>query len=244
MAASAGVERRAGDERAAGGRTADVRAAGLRAAIFDWDGTLADSLALFFRANAAVMRELGIPFDEAVYRRDYTPDWRVAYRRLGVPDERLEEAGLRWRQHFDARSAETVALPGAEDGLLRLHRAGVPLAIVTAGDRVVVEPQIAAFGLDRLVGACVYRDDLEATKPDPAPLRRALELLGLAGSVDGVVYVGDAPDDMRMARAVGCRAIGVESMLGDADALRSAGADEVVPSVAAWVDRVLGVPER
>jgi phosphoglycolate phosphatase len=215
-------------------------AGSVRAAIFDWDGTLADSLGLFFGANADVMRELGVPFDEAAYREHYTADWRTAYRRLGVPEHRLDEASARWREHFDRRSGETVPLPGATESLARLHQAGVVLGIVTAGDRAVVEPQIAAFGLDPIVSAAVFRDDLEVTKPDPAPLRRALDLLGLGNDVHGITYVGDAPDDMRMARAVGCHAVAVESMLGDAAALRAAGADDVVRSVAAWVEQVLG----
>jgi HAD superfamily hydrolase (TIGR01509 family) len=212
----------------------------IRAAIFDWDGTLADSLGLFFGANADVMRELGVPFDEAAYREHYTADWRTAYRRLGVPEHRLDEASARWREHFDRRSGETVPLPGATESLARLHEAGIVLGIVTAGDRAVVEPQMTAFGLDPIVSAAVFRDDLAVTKPDPAPLRRALDLLGLADEVNAITFVGDAPDDMRMARAVGCHAVAVESMLGDAAALRAAGADEVVSSVAAWVDHVLG----
>lgn len=210
------------------------------AAVFDWDGTLADSLGLFFHANAAVMTELGVAFDEAAYRRSYTPDWRVAYRRLGVPEDRLDEASRRWRDLFDRRSRETQPLPGAVAAVRRLADRGLALGIVTAGDRRVVEPQIAAFGLDRLVRACVYGDDLHVAKPDPAPLRRALELLGRADAAAETAYVGDAPDDMRMAVAAGCRAVGVESMLGEAEALRECGAEVVVPSVAAWVDALLG----
>jgi HAD superfamily hydrolase (TIGR01509 family) len=208
--------------------------------LFDWDGTLADSLDLFFRANAAVMRELGVPFDRAAYRRHYTPDWRIAYRRLGVPEDRLEEASARWRDHFDRQALETRPLPGAVAAVERLHASGVRLGVVTAGDRVVVEPQLAAFGLARVVSATVFRDDLEATKPDPAPLRRAIELLGLDPSTNSIAYVGDAPDDMRMAHAVGVRAVGVRSLLGGERELRAAGAEIVVDSVAAWVDELLG----
>jgi HAD superfamily hydrolase (TIGR01549 family) len=207
-----------------------------RGVVFDWDGTLADSLELFFRANAAVMAELGVPFDEAAYRRHYTPDWRLAYRRLGVPEARLDEASRRWRELFDRRSGETRALPGAVDAVARLAAAGLSVGIVTAGDRDVVAPQVAAFGLAGFVSACVYGDDLPVAKPHPAPLLRALELMDAGSRPAAVVYVGDAPDDMRMAAAVGCPAIGIESLLGEADALVAAGADAVFPSVAAWVD--------
>ena len=41
---------------------------------------------------------------------------------------------------------------------------------------------------------------------------------------------------MRMARAVGVRAIGIASVVGDPGELREAGADEVAPTVAAWVE--------
>ncbi|HEU4674303.1 MAG TPA: HAD-IA family hydrolase [Candidatus Limnocylindrales bacterium] len=208
--------------------------------VFDWDGTLADSLALFFRANAAVMAELGVPFDEATYRRHYSPDWRVAYRRLGVPDGRLDEAARLWRERFDARSGDTRPLPGAVAAVERLVGHGLSVGVVTAGDRRVVEPQIAAFGLERYVAACVYGDDLETAKPDPAPLRRALALMGRSERAAETAYVGDAPDDMRMAKAAGCPAVGIESLLGEAATLRDAGAAAVYPSVAAWVEAWLG----
>jgi hypothetical protein len=41
---------------------------------------------------------------------------------------------------------------------------------------------------------------------------------------------------MQMAVAIGARAIGIESVLGDPDELRAAGAAEVAPSVAAWAE--------
>jgi phosphoglycolate phosphatase-like HAD superfamily hydrolase len=110
---------------------------------------------------------------------------------------------------------------------------------VTAGDRFIVEPQLERTGLGALLRVRVFGDDLPVHKPDPAPLRRALDLLGLEAHPDEVAYVGDAPTDMRMARAVGVRAIGIASVVGDPDELRDAGADEVAPTVAAWVDALV-----
>jgi hypothetical protein len=42
-----------------------------------------------------------------------------------------------------------------------------------------------------------------------------------------------------MARAVGVRAVGIMSVVGDPDELRAAGAAEVAPSVVSWVDEYL-----
>jgi len=207
----------------------------MRAILFDWDGTLVDSLGAFQHANAAVMAAFGLPWDEAIYRRNYVPDWRLMYLNLGVPPDRLDEANELWHTTF-AGAEDVIAFEGVAGALARLDAAGCGLGIVTAGDRVIVEPQLARTGLGALLPIRVFGDDLAVHKPDPAPLRRALELLGLADAADEVAYVGDAPTDMRMARAVGVRAIGIASVVGDPDELREAGADEVASTVAAWVE--------
>jgi len=207
----------------------------MRAILFDWDGTLVDSLGAFQHANAAVMAAFGLPWDEAIYRRNYVPDWRLMYLNLGVPPDRLDEANELWHTTF-AGAEDVIAFEGVAGALARLDAVGCGLGIVTAGDRVIVEPQLARTGLGTLLPIRVFGDDLAVHKPDPAPLRRALELLGLADAADEVAYVGDAPTDMRMARAVGVRAIGIASVVGDPDELREAGADEVASTVAAWVE--------
>jgi pyrophosphatase PpaX len=204
------------------------------AVVLDWDGTLVDTLDALFRANVAVLHEYGIPFDEAAYRRHYSPNWRLMYGRLGIPPEQLDEANERWLRHY-AGGSEVRALPGALGALRRLQAAGCRLGLVTAGERAIVEPQLRATGLGNLLPVRVFGDDLPVHKPDPEPLRVALAKLGLADRPERAVYAGDAPDDMRMARAVGASALGIASILGDPAELRAAGATDVAPSLAAWV---------
>ena len=45
---------------------------------------------------------------------------------------------------------------------------------------------------------------------------------------------------MRMAVAAGVRAVGIESVLGDAAELRAAGADETASTTVGWVETRLG----
>jgi beta-phosphoglucomutase-like phosphatase (HAD superfamily) len=211
----------------------------MQAILFDWDGTLVDSLGAFHRANATVMASFGLPFDEVLYRRHYVPDWRLMYLRLGVPGDRLDEANELWHATFATDGDAVVAFDGVSGALGRLRDAGKMLGIVTAGHRAIVVPQLERTGLAELLTTRVFGDDLEVDKPDPAPLRLALELLDLADRPDEVAYVGDAPTDMQMAKAVGVRAVGIMSVLGDAGELRAAGAVEVAPSVVSWVDEYL-----
>jgi phosphoglycolate phosphatase-like HAD superfamily hydrolase len=110
---------------------------------------------------------------------------------------------------------------------------------VTAGLRGVVEPQLARTGLGSFLPIRVFGDDLPVHKPDPEPFRLALRLAGAGHRPETSMYVGDAPTDMQMAVLVGARPIGIESAVGDPGDLRAAGAVELAPSVAAWVDRHL-----
>ncbi len=212
----------------------------MKSILFDWDGTLVDSLGAYFEANRWVLDQFGLPFDEELYRLHYAPDWRIQYRALGVPEDRLPEAHELWRARFSLQDARL--LPGADEALVALAAAGYRLGLVTATERDSAEPLIARLGLDDLLEARVYGDDLLVHKPDPEPLRLALRRLGHDGAPASAIYVGDAVPDMLMARAVGTRAIGVRSILGDPDELRAAGAETVVASVAAWTADLLGRP--
>ena len=81
----------------------------MEAILFDWDGTLVDTLGAFHVANSTVMKAFDLPFDEAVYRRNYVPDWRQMYLRLGIPVERLEEANALWETTFGSNADLVVA---------------------------------------------------------------------------------------------------------------------------------------
>ena len=211
------------------------------AVIFDFDGTLVDSLPAIYQANVDVLAELKVPFDEARYRANYVPDWRLMYTRLGVPPEHLERAGTRWRELY-AGAVPAVVFAGVREALARLSKAGYVMGLVTAGDRDMVEEQLVRLELREFIQIEVCGTDEVAHKPHPDPLLLALEGLGMRDRPGDAAYVGDAPDDMRMARTVGSRAIGIVSTLGTESDLLAAGADEVAPSVVDWVDRLLGEP--
>ena len=210
----------------------------MRAVVFDWDGTLVDTLPAILQANIEVLREYGVPFDETVYRSAYVPDWRHMYRRLGVPEAELGAAGLRWLELYRATSG-LAPFSGVDVALGRLAEAGHRMGLVTAGDRVIVEDQLARFGLAELLPVRICGDDPLPPKPDPEPLREALARLRAAALPEAPIYVGDAPDDMRMARAAGVRGVGIVGPLATADDLRAAGATEVGASVVEWIDSYL-----
>ena len=118
----------------------------MKAIVFDWDGTLVDTLPAITVANAEVLSSLGVSYDDAAYRAAYSPDWRAMYRRLGVPEDLVEDAGTRWLGAYRALMTQVRAFDGVNQAVERLAGAGFQLGIVTAGDRPVVEHQLQATG--------------------------------------------------------------------------------------------------
>jgi phosphoglycolate phosphatase len=209
----------------------------MRSILFDWDGTIVDSMPTILQTQAAICGHLGLPFDESIFRRTFSPNWRRMNRALGISEDRDGEANQIWTATF--RSDQMRPFPGIEDALARLAATGYTLGLVTGGDRADIEPQLRRLGIDELMRVRVYADDTAAGKPDPRPLQLALELAGGA-QPDDALYVGDALDDMRMAAAAGVRGIGIVSMVATADDLLGAGASESAGSVVEWADRFLG----
>ena len=208
----------------------------MRTILFDWDGTIVDSMPSLFETTKATCRHFGLPFDREIFRRTFSPNWRLKYRALGVTEAQLPAAIAIWQATF--RPDQTDPFPGVHEALERLSFAGYQLGIVTSGDRSEIEPQLARLGLDGLLKVRVYGNDTSAGKPDSQPLLLALRLAGNVRPEDAF-YVGDALDDIRMAAAAGVRGVGIVSMLAtDADFLE-VGAVESASSVAAWTGRLL-----
>jgi phosphoglycolate phosphatase len=208
-----------------------------RAILFDWDGTIVDSVPALFETDSLICRTLGIPLDREIYKRAFSPNWRRKYQALGIPDEQVQLAVAIWSETF--HSGATTAFPGIEQALAQLSSRGYVLGVVTSGSRSEIEPQFERLGLEELLTIGVFGDDPVEGKPDPAPLLLALER---AGGVDPerATYVGDALDDVRMAAAAGVRGIGIVSLLATAEELAAAGASQCAGSVAAWVESLLG----
>jgi HAD superfamily hydrolase (TIGR01509 family) len=205
------------------------------AAVFDWDGTLVDTMAMIYRANVASLRHYGITMSREWFRERYTPDWRRGYQELGIPEHLWGEMADRWASEM-ARMRPR-AMPWARGALRDLRRRGVKVGLVTASTRGVVEPNIERLNLAGVFETAWYADDVARSKPHPEALERALHELGVAAA--DTVYVGDTTVDLEMALAAGATFVAVGTTTSES-AFREAGVDRVWPGVAAWAADLLG----
>lgn len=124
------------------------------------------------------------------------------------PDEASAEAvGARLTDAFAERIAGGVTpLPGAIRLLDDLGAAGVPVALVSASPRRIVDMVLRTVGAERF-RMVVAAEDTERGKPLPDPYLKAAAALGVDPAE--CVAVEDSPTGLAAARAAGCRVVAV-----------------------------------
>jgi pyrophosphatase PpaX len=188
----------------------------IEAVLLDWDGTLLDSFEADTAAYLEMFRKMGIAWGREELARHYSPDWYRVYRAARLDRARWEEADLAWREAYAKHRPRLIE--GAR-GVLRRLGARYALGLVTSGDCGRVMPQLRRFRLISTFAARVCQHGGLRRKPHPEPLLTALAQMNVAPRA--AVYVGDAPEDIEMARRAGVRAIGVLSSFPTARRLRA-----------------------
>jgi len=180
---------------------------GFPVVLFDLDGTVIDSGAIILASMRHAAREvLGVEVpDEQLMAAVGGPGLEAQMQALS-PD-RADELVTVYRAHNEPLHDELVCCAGMDDVLVQLKDEGRRLGIVTAKRRQTVELAFARIPIEHLFETVVGGDETKKHKPDPEPLLLALERLGAAP--DQAVYVGDAPFDVKAARAAGLYSVGV-----------------------------------
>ncbi len=176
-----------------------------KAILFDLDGTLIDSTQLILESYRHTMRvHRGTTLPDSAWIEGLGTPLRVQFRRFTSDEDEVQRMIATYRNwNLANHDAMVRAFPGAPETVRDLKTRGARLAIVTSKNRNGVEMGLRLCGFDGLFDTLVTSDDLEASKPDPAPVLAALERLGTAASE--TLFVGDSPHDIAAGRAAGTR---------------------------------------
>ena len=200
------------------------------AVLFDFDGTLADTVPLILASYRHALTAPGqvVP-EEATIRR-----WIGRALLEALESQRPGEGAAlveRYREHNLAHHDTLIrTVPGAADLLKEVLDSGVPVGLVSSKRADMVRQGMLVTELPH-VDVVVGLLETTAHKPDPAPLLEGARRLGVDPA--DCVYVGDAVVDLLAARAAGMAAVAVTWGAGEEGDLRAEGPDALVHDVAA-----------
>jgi HAD superfamily hydrolase (TIGR01509 family) len=205
----------------------------IRAVVFDFDGVLANSEPLHFRAFRDILAEEGLSLTEHDYYTRYLGyDDVGAFRVMASDQKRTVTDGevaswvVRKAERIEAlERGVSVLFPGARDAIARMARSG-PIAIASGALRHEIMRVLEREQLAALFAAVVAAGDTPASKPDPAPYSKAVELLrqmtGDSLQAGECVAVEDSHWGLVSAKHAGLRTLAIThsypaNELGEAD---------------------------
>jgi mannitol-1-/sugar-/sorbitol-6-phosphatase len=194
----------------------------MKAILSDLDGVLVDSHASIMRSWHWWGGRHGVEDDVIAAIEHGRPSGEVIAALVPDVDALEESRAIDLRQAGDVD--DIVALPGAHE----LFAGRDPVAVVTSCTDTLAKARLRAAGLP-VPDVLVTPERLSRGKPDPEGYLLAARELGFEPA--SCVVFEDAPAGVQAGRAAGCHVVGITTTHDPAEL----DADELAPSVAAWL---------
>ncbi|HEY8190660.1 MAG TPA: HAD family hydrolase [Micavibrio sp.] len=175
-----------------------------KAILFDWDGTLVDSISFVFEAHNHVRKYLQLP--------PWTPEDFRSYMKHSTREiypvlygERSDEAVRVLTAFSDEHFGKYIKIfQSTVETLEASRKAGFPMGVVSNMRHNALQKQADFFDLKKYFKIIAGAGYADKDKPDAAPLIKALGEMGLLPGPD-ILYVGDTETDLLCARAAKCK---------------------------------------
>jgi phosphoglycolate phosphatase len=198
----------------------------LRAALFDFDGTLVDSYPAIAASVNHVRALYGLPPLDLEEVKRWVGRGAAYLLAHTVPAGDAEANFAAYRDHHPSvLYSGTRLMPGATEVLRHLHERGVRLGVCSNKPVGFTRDLAAYLGLAPLLDAVLGPEDVARPKPAPEMLVAALRRLGIPP--DEALYVGDMVVDVETARGAGVDAWVVATGSEERDALVRARPDRL-----------------
>jgi 2-phosphoglycolate phosphatase len=198
----------------------------LRAVLFDFDGTLADSFAAIAASVNHVRAAHGLPPLEEKDVRQYVGRGMPFLLENTVPgcDQPVDQARYR-AHHPSVMRPLTRLLPGAAELLAAFHQRGLKLGVCSNKPSLFTRELLDHLRINHLMSVVLGPEDVPRPKPAPDMLRLAMQRMGVTS--EQTLYIGDMVVDIETAALAGV-CVWVVTGSQDREALEIAGADRVL----------------
>ena len=186
----------------------------MSAILFDMDGTLVDSEPLWFQAEKQVMAEVGSTWEQSDQinclggpmekTERYMQERSGNIKPFGYFSERLNDVMDEKLKH------ELKLIPSALELLLDCKSAQIPMALVTASTGRQMRAVLERFPAG-IFASTVSKDDVEHSKPDPAPYKLAAKQLGV--DIKKCLVLEDSITGVQSGLRAGAQVIGIPHLV-------------------------------
>ena len=211
----------------------------VHAVIFDMDGTLIDSIEIYFRIVEIALERLKLPQVSRKKILDAAEDGNFNWETV-LPGEvhlkKDEIIAAAWEiidEIAPQMFAENLKLIRGADRILQAISTSIPrIGLVTSTQRkdlkIKMQP-LKSAGVEKLFEVIITSDDVAKRKPAPDPLIACAQKLHVESGK--CVYVGDTHIDIKAGKAAGMKTVGVLTGFDDYDMLAKEGPDAIIDSM-------------
>lgn len=214
------------------------------AVIFDMDGTLIDSIDIYFEIVEIALKRLELPqvsrtrILDAAETGDFNWDLVLPDEVKNKKDEIIAAAWEIINEVAPQMFEENLELIRGADNILQNISSSIPkIGLVTSTQRQYLKIKmrpLKSAGVEKLFDVIITSDDVPNRKPDPDPLIECAKRLDV--NPNKCVYVGDTRTDMQAGKAAGMRTVGVLTGFDDYDALNKEIPDAIIDSIGDLID--------
>lgn len=180
----------------------------IRAIIFDFDGTLADTLPLVYHSFQTVFKEFdGKHFTDEEIKSMFGPAEPAIIEEHLLSDEKEAAIDMYFKTYSENHDDFVIRNDKMHTLITGLKDKGINLGIVTGKSKRSLEISLERLGMEALFDYRVSGDDVDRPKPDPEGIFTLLDELNLGK--DEVMFLGDSDADIGAGMNAGVWTIGV-----------------------------------
>jgi HAD superfamily hydrolase (TIGR01509 family) len=209
------------------------------AVIFDMDGTLIDSIDIYFEIVEIALKRLELPqvsrtkILDAAETGDFNWDLVLPDEVKNKKDEIIAAAWEIINEVAPQMFEENLKLIRGADNILQNISSSIPkIGLVTSTQRQYLKIKmrpLKSAGVEKLFDVIITSDDVEKRKPAPDPLIACAEKLHVHSGK--CAYVGDTRTDIKAGKAAGMKTVGVLTGFDDYDMLAKESPDAIIDSI-------------
>ena len=215
----------------------------IKLAIFDFDGTIADTREAIIIAKQETMRLHNLPvLDDAACASTIGYTAKAGFQRLypNMPDALADACTATYRQLFEEKK-KTIPpklFPGMVETLDALVAKGITCTIATARNQASCHEMLDGLCVKKYFSYILCGESTQNLKPHPEAVLKTLT--DLECKPEEAIVVGDMPMDIGMGKGAGVTTCGVTYGNASRETLLEAGADFVIDEIG----ELLGILEN